>query len=645
MSAPSKKPGSRESLRDVRMREWLPCLTAGLVSLAIRLVNLDSPLLNFRQTETAIIVQDWFRNGFTMLHYRIPVLGDYSQALFEFPLYEALVYFLSLLFGQSHMEIIGRLTNIFFFYLSAFILYKLSRLFTDRTASRSVLMFYLFSPFCVDHSRTFMIEYMAVFLSLLYLYAYLRCLKDPKLPALAVTLAAGALGYLCKSTTMFAPVIFIAVTVIHDVIAGLRAGRKLNPKTAAVFLSISVLPVIPGFIWTRFEDRVKAADPYTADFTSKALKAWNFGTLSQRLTPSNWISLMKYVNKGFTLMVIIGVIALILLRTRMTEKEKLYLLASALTSFFTVFILFHLYYMHEYYMSAVSPYICVLGGMTLFYFLSSALGNSLSRKAVPVILCVLIFLTYFINAGDNTVVNHHLSYLTGNDVKPDALNESQEIKRLTSESDRILISDEDWSPTTLYNASREGFMFHSSLKSDMEAIKETGQQDYTLYVCSGSSDHYPEVMRQMGASCQMFSGKCEGKRFIRIYESEKEAEESEGLSGYRVLEPDYGSGSSEDPYTGRSVVVSSAGKPLSARYIRIACSTPRDGDVVNVRLGNNAQDPGTREYSVDIGLAEGRNIYYAELPSGEGASSGMVRIEYPSDCGMEDMKLFCGDGD
>lgn len=25
--------------------------------------------------------------------------------------------------------------------------------------------------------------------------------------------------------------------------------------------------------------------------------------------------------------------------------------------------------------------------------------------------------------------------------------------------------------------------------------------------------------------------------------------------------------------------------------------------------------------------------------------AGLIRIEYPSDCGMEDMKLFCSDGD
>lgn len=52
---------------------------AVLVSFLIRIVNLDIPIGNdmhaFRQTQTALTVQNYLRDGWSLLHYETPVFG------------------------------------------------------------------------------------------------------------------------------------------------------------------------------------------------------------------------------------------------------------------------------------------------------------------------------------------------------------------------------------------------------------------------------------------------------------------------------------------------------------------------------------------------------------------------------------------
>ncbi len=66
------------------------------VSLLMRVINLDIPIGNdlhaFRQTQTAMTVQNYFQEGWSLFHYKTPVFGEPWQVLMECPIYQTAVY-------------------------------------------------------------------------------------------------------------------------------------------------------------------------------------------------------------------------------------------------------------------------------------------------------------------------------------------------------------------------------------------------------------------------------------------------------------------------------------------------------------------------------------------------------------------------
>ena len=128
-----------------------------LFSLLVRLHNLHSPLLEVnhsRQTQTAFTVWYYLQDGIDLMHPKVPSLGPPWVFIMEFPIFQATATFLIRL-TRIDVDAGCRLTNIIYFYLSAGMLYLLSRRFsTRRSTAVCVLMFYLWSPFSIVWSRT-----------------------------------------------------------------------------------------------------------------------------------------------------------------------------------------------------------------------------------------------------------------------------------------------------------------------------------------------------------------------------------------------------------------------------------------------------------------------------------------------------------
>ena len=76
-----------------------------LFAFLIRLININAPLIgqqhDFRQSQTAIVIQCFFKDGLDILGYQIPVFGAPWKVPFELPLYQSLVYICMRAFGEG----------------------------------------------------------------------------------------------------------------------------------------------------------------------------------------------------------------------------------------------------------------------------------------------------------------------------------------------------------------------------------------------------------------------------------------------------------------------------------------------------------------------------------------------------------------
>ncbi|MDR1196310.1 MAG: hypothetical protein LBL00_07540, partial [Endomicrobium sp.] len=101
-----------------------------LLSIAVRFINISDPIIGFRQTQTAITVSTYTYEGVSILKYKTPVLGAPWTLPYEFPTYQLsafAAYKLSNLFFNTNLNVILRLTNIFYFYGCAFFLFIISK--------------------------------------------------------------------------------------------------------------------------------------------------------------------------------------------------------------------------------------------------------------------------------------------------------------------------------------------------------------------------------------------------------------------------------------------------------------------------------------------------------------------------------------
>ena len=79
---------------------------------------------SFRTTETAIVIQDYFRNGLSFFNYSMPLFGKPWNVMFEFPTYQALVYGVMRLFDATNIDFCARIVSIIVFYACTFLLIR-----------------------------------------------------------------------------------------------------------------------------------------------------------------------------------------------------------------------------------------------------------------------------------------------------------------------------------------------------------------------------------------------------------------------------------------------------------------------------------------------------------------------------------------
>ena len=112
------------------------------------------------------------------------------------------------------------------------------------------------------------------------------------------------------------------------------------------------IPLFAGWLWTRHADAVKAASKATAFLTSSELTTWNYGTLDQRLALGHWATIGDRIRE----LLLGGWIWVPLLLVLLWQARKLgFWLGWLLTIVLPIAVFFNLFWIHDYYLAAISP--------------------------------------------------------------------------------------------------------------------------------------------------------------------------------------------------------------------------------------------------------------------------------------------------
>lgn len=446
---------------------------AAISTLFVRLYHITAPIANevyhsFRNTETAIVIQNYLREGLSIFDYSMPLFGEPWTLMFEFPSYQIVIYFVMKIVGISSIDTAGRLVSIFSFYLCDFVLVKFAKKLVDDRGAYVVGIAFLLSAFNLYFSRAMLIDFFSVFLALIYVACVFELIQnEKKLLSLLVGLFFGILAYVTKATTLFPIVYFIMLVLINCEIPKIveyegtwygKIGSYLKNNFSRLLLLVILLfvPVLFAKLWTNHADNMKELSIFTSWLSSRSsdMIAWNYGTLSQKISLSDWkVIVERYVNfwgGGFSFLGII--LSYIFLSARRYCKIVIF---SFVAQFATIITLFNLYLVHNYYLIGITPFVFLSMGLMLYEVFSSIpRDNAYMRKLEIIILC-LVFGYLQIRVNDD--------YISGVvDIQSHKGNIGNYISQITTEDELILVADEDYNPSTLYSANRKGFMIRNS---------------------------------------------------------------------------------------------------------------------------------------------------------------------------------------
>jgi hypothetical protein len=435
---------------------------------------------DFRQTQTAITVQAWLDRGFTLLDYETPVFGPPWKVPFEFPTFQASAW----VFAKAGVQLdrACRTAAILWFFASALLLHALTRRFAGERAAVVTLAVYVLSPFSLLWGRAVLIEYAAVTLALGYLLATLAWAERPRPGVAALAVSLGTLAAVTKITTV---AVVVPGLVLAAVVALRRArseGRGLGRTLAVLALNV-VVPIVATALWTRWCDAIKAPSPATAWLTSEALVGWNFGTLKQRLTLGAWreiVGRLRWIVPGVLPLLVVPALATLWRRRGAVGAATAAALAGALLP---ILIFFNLYWVHDYYLAAVTPCLALIVGVGAAEVLAVEVpwrGVALALACAAVVVTARRDYAYaapaFGNTRDAPIVR--LAKL---------------VTEVTPREGWVVVQGDDWSPRIGYLSRRRTFMLKPPIVPlDLVA----GRPEVTTVVCA----ECPDVLARWGRS-------------------------------------------------------------------------------------------------------------------------------------------------
>jgi hypothetical protein len=364
-----------------RFHRWLLVATAvaaGLLLVTVYLSQHAHFYVSQRESQTAITAYYLVHEDHSLFSYITPVMGYPWAIPMELPVQQQLAAWLSWLVP---LDDAGRLVSLVCFILCLVVAYRLSLLLeVSQERSLAVVTLLLSSPIYLCYSLSFTIESTALLCSLLYLYLFVRFEKRFSYPILALSLAFGVLAALAKATTWVVFAAIIGLLLLHQLNHGLRQ-RRLELRVLLVRAGLLLVPLSAGLLWAGHGDRLKAQNPIANAITSQSLAAWNYGTISQKLSLADWGHF--WLRTGVTLLGVAGAVLPLLLVVKLLRQRRWpprsALIGICLLATVTGPMIFtNLHFVHDYY--------CMAGGLFLIFALVIALRETLGRALLVVVV-------------------------------------------------------------------------------------------------------------------------------------------------------------------------------------------------------------------------------------------------------------------
>lgn len=443
-------------------RNWalILAIVVGILASSVAIQYAMQPLLEqhgFRQTQTAL-TSYWMMEDGWRLAYETPVGGYPWTIPFEFPIYQAIVAFLSSLFN-SPLSATGRIVSFIFLLACAWPAYMITQRLSLKKEVAWVFCALLWSsPLYFFWGRTFMIETTAVFFAMAAIaYAIDLIDKEPSLKSIIFFCVFASLGMLQKVTTV-APVLLIMSFVI--LIGHLKkVGFKLPSTRKFILVLIAFLiPFSLAFIWTNYTDQIKSQSTFGATLTSEALSKWNYGTMEQRLNLDNlktvfWDRIMVNNTAAFY-----GIAILIFALLFAKKSIRRYLLICLLLFVLPVLIFMNLHLIHTYYQVSST------------FFLIAAIAIGLADvlpqkiKKIPLAPFIILFMIgHNIYSYQNTYEKYTLKKFDLSNSSSLAI--SDIIERYTDKNSGVVIFGANWNSEIAYYSKRKSFTVPDWFKS------------------------------------------------------------------------------------------------------------------------------------------------------------------------------------
>ena len=415
-----------------------------------------SELYAFRQTQTAISVSYLLKGG-PWLAYETPVLGPPWSIPFEFPLYQWIVALVAKS-GLFAIDQAGRFVSEVFFFASLYPLFKILGFLTISVRNRYlILAIFCVSPQYLFWSRSFMIESTALALSMYYLWQVFLCYEQllanrNKFLMLAGVALTGSLAGLVKVTTFFAFLTGACIVLGVFVFKKNRSeglSKKMLLSLCSLFFSAVIVPFLIVAAWTDYADSLKELNPLASDFTSSGLRAWNFGTLEQKLSLKTWQTFYSRTLAdlvGNSRIAVLSVAALLFCR-----KERATVAIVSMGLFLLPLMTFtNLQYVHTYYSYANGIFFIVTVGIVVTDLLEAR--NRFKRAAGAALFCLIMFFSgqlFFASYWDLQNRNFDFSPVT------------TAVDAHSNEEDVFIVFGSTWSSEIPYYIKRRAVMINN----------------------------------------------------------------------------------------------------------------------------------------------------------------------------------------
>lgn len=431
------------------------------LGVALRCFDLTAPLLDlasWRETQTAMITRNLVRDGFDLFHPRIDWFGNAVAYLaLEFPLYNALVGGLYVLFGEH--EIFGRLVSIAFFSGSTLFFYLLAKLLLDEKAVFFSLLFFVVSPLSIFFTQTYMPESLMLFLLIGAVYFLLQWTRTLKHWFLIFTVIFGATAFLVKTP--------VAIQLLPLFLYVFWQKYRCSKFRMAGIFSFLFIIYVPICLWVLYSLKI-TAQFFPSENISKFIGNFQaFVDLKSYLRIGGFLTLYLFAPHGLLLL------AVAFISKRNNDNHR-FILAWLSGVLIYLVLFFHPLVNHAYYLLPLVPIVALYigkGSLQAIDFLKKKFSPT-SYRVIAVIFAGT-FAVYVL------VPLHHFS------VQDEIFFKAAEaVRRSTNPEDLILCAtfhrrvNAFSNPAVLYYSKRNGWvdLFPYDLKKLLDTIEKHRQE-------------------------------------------------------------------------------------------------------------------------------------------------------------------------